>query len=74
VTVVVQREGRLHNVSGSGADPVSDWAEGARAVISAQGLAEKETTDYLIFHEEGDSQVRRRGQSSIYIAPLPRAW
>ena len=64
VTAVVQRERRLH-VSGSGADPVSDWVEDVCAMVSAQRLAEKETTDYLISHEEGDSQARRGGLSAI---------
>ena len=65
VTVVVRREGRLHNVSGSGADPVSGWVEGVCAMVSAQRLADKETTDYLISDEEADSQAGRGGQSSM---------
>jgi len=56
VTVVVQRERRLRNFSGSGADPVNDWIEDARAMISAQGLTAREAADYLVSHLEGPAR------------------
>jgi len=56
VTVVVQRERRLRSFSGSGADPVNDWIEDARAMISAQGLTAREVADYLVSHLEGPAR------------------
>ena len=41
VTVVVQRERRLRNFSGSGAETVTEWMDDAHAMISAHGLQEK---------------------------------
>ena len=51
--VVVQRERRLRNFSGSGAETVTEWIEDAHAVISAQDLTGKEAAEYLLSHLEG---------------------
>ena len=56
VTVVVQRERRLRNFSGSGAETVTEWIEDAHAMISAQGLTGKEAADYLLSHLEGPAR------------------
>ena len=60
VTVVVKRERRLRNFSGSEAETVTEWIEDAHAMISVQVLTGKEAADYLLSHLEGPARQEVR--------------